>query len=245
MLEWQARCIQIIVLGWAMATASAAPPSAPRLYLTTETSAPSSMLDGDRVVGIATDKLRLATARAGIEADFTLLPWKRAYATAQQRPDACVYSTTRTLEREPLFKWVGPLDTAQWVLMARADRQLRLASLDDARAYRIGTYHGDARDAYLRGRGFEVDTAPNDFLNPQKLLQGRIDLWAASWRAGSTVLAKNGWDKRIVPVLAFHRIDVYLACNRAVPDALVERLNAQLVEMARDGSAARIERAYE
>lgn len=240
MRGWRSGLVGAMVSLGLMAAADAAP----RLYLTTESSAPSSMLDRGRVVGIATDKLRAATARAGVEAEFALLPWKRAYTAALQRPDACVYSTTRTPEREALFKWVGPLDTAHWVLMGRADRQLRLASLEQARALRIGTYHGDARDAYLRSRGFVVDAAPNDLLNAHKLLQGRIDLWAASWREGSNVLAKHGWAGRIVPVLAFRRIEVYLACNRAVSDALVLRLNAELGAMARDGTAQGIERAY-
>ena len=75
-------------------------------------------LDADgKVVGIATDKVRAAFERAGLPYTIELLPWKRAYAAAYQRPDACVYSTARTPERDPLFKWVGPTDSAEWVLM--------------------------------------------------------------------------------------------------------------------------------
>ena len=144
-----------------------------------------------------------------------------------------------------MFKWIGPTDVGQWVLMGRADRTWRIASLDDARDLRIGTYHGDARDGYLKSRGFVTDAAPNDMLNPPKLLQGRIDLWAASWRAGSDVLARNGWDKQIVPVFVFNRIAVYLACNPAVPDALVKRLNAEFETIELDGTARAIERRYE
>ena len=44
----------------------------------------------------------------------------RAYAAARERPNACVYATSRTPERESSFKWVGPIDSAEWVLMARA-----------------------------------------------------------------------------------------------------------------------------
>ncbi len=224
------------------ASASAAPP---RLHLTTETSAPISMLDGKRVVGVGTDKIREAMSRAGIDYTIELLPWKRAYGTALQRKDGCVFSTTRTPERERLFKWIGPTDSAQWVLMARADTKLRLGSLEDARSLRIGTYNGDAREQFLRDRGFAVDSAPSDLMNPRKLLLGRIDLWAASLRVGSKVLAKHGWDTQIVPVLVFNKIDVYLACNRAVPDELVGRLNAQFEAMARDGTMERIERRYD
>jgi len=216
------------------------------LYITTEAAAPSSMLDADgKVVGIATDKVRAAFERAGLPYTIDLLPWKRAYAAAYERPDACVYSTTRTPEREPLFKWVGPTDSAEWVLMARAGRGIPLRTLEDARPYRIGTYNGDARDHYLRSRGFRVDPAPNDLTNPRKLLLGRIDLWAAALRRGSPVLEHNGWTGRIVPVLVFNRLDVFLACNRAVPDAVISRLNDAFAGLERDGSLRRIERAYD
>lgn len=223
-----------------------APQQEGALYIATEEAAPSSMRDaGGRVVGIATDKIRAAMARAGVAYTIETLPWKRAYAAARERTDACVYSTTRTPEREALFKWVGPTDSAQWVLMARVDRGIALKSLDDARPYRIGTYRGDARDDYLRSRGFMVDTAPHDLINPHKLLLGRIDLWAASLRRGSTVLEQNGWKGKIVPVFTFSRQDVFLACNRGVPDAVIGRLNDAFAALGRDGTLKRIERTYD
>jgi polar amino acid transport system substrate-binding protein len=43
----------------------------------------------------------------------------------------------------------------------------------------------------------------------------------------------------------FNRIHTYLACNRAVPDQLVARMNAALAAMARDGTAQRIRRQYD
>jgi polar amino acid transport system substrate-binding protein len=233
------------VLSLATAAAHAAASTKPRLYLTTETSAPSSMLDGTRVIGIATDKVREAMQRAGVDYTIELLPWKRAYLAAQQRPDACVYSTSRTPEREGLFKWVGPTDVGHWVMLARADSKLKLRSLDDAKGLRIGTYNGDARDAYLRERGFRVDAANEDLANAGKLLLDRIDLWAASLRSGSTILTRYGYDKKIVPLLVFNRIEMYLACNRGVPDEVVARLNAAFVAIARDGTGRRIERSYE
>ena len=236
----------LAVPGGLTAAAPAPVPAAqPRLYVTTELSAPSSMLDKGRVVGIATDKVREAMARAGVDYTIEMLPWKRAYAAALQRPDACVYSTTRTPEREPHFKWVGPTDIAQWVLMGRADRKLQLRSLEDARGLRIGTYHGDARDAWLRARGFTTDPTSNDVSNPQKLVLGRIDLWASSMRSGSTVLTRYGYDKQIVPVLVFNEIGVYLACNRAVPNDVIGRLNRAFDQRSQDGTGRRIERRYE
>ncbi|MFC5480334.1 substrate-binding periplasmic protein [Massilia suwonensis] len=228
------------------AMAGEAPRRPVSLYITTEAAAPSSMLDGEgKVVGISTDKVRAAFERAGLAHTIELLPWKRAYAAAAARGDACVYSTSRTPEREAHFKWVGPIDSAEWVLMAPANRRFALRTLEDARPYRIGTYNGDARDQFLRSRGFRVDSAPNDLTNPRKLLLGRIDLWAAALRVGSPVLEQNGWAGQIVPVLVFNRIDVYLACNRAVPDELIARLNGAFDGLERDGTMRKIERAYD
>lgn len=233
------RPVVFAVLAAAGAAACAA--TEPRLYLATEPPPPATMTDGGRAADAATEKVREIMARARIAYTIDVLPWKRAYTAALQRPDACVFSTARTPARERLFKWIGPTDEGVWVLMGRADRNFQLRSLEDARPYRIGTYNGDARDQYLRERGFKVDPAQNDAVNPQKLLMGRIDLWAASLRRSSTVIAQNGWGAQIVPVLTFHRTQVYLACNPAVPDDLVARMNAALESMVRDGSARRIE----
>jgi polar amino acid transport system substrate-binding protein len=235
--------VTLLVAGWCTA-ASAQPPAAP-LYITTEYSPPSSMQEGDKIIGSATDKLREAFARSDTPYKLEMLPWKRAYTAALTRPDACVYSTTRTPDRERLFKWVGPTDEGEWVLLGRADRQYHLQTLEDARGLRIGTYHGDARDEYLRSRGYLVDPAPNDMINPQKLMLNRIDLWAAGLRRGSFVLENNGWAGKIVPVLTFNRVRVYLACNLAVPDATIDKLNGALEAIKADGTANRLEHKYD
>ena len=230
----------------AVAPGRAGLPQVPsRLFITTEHSPPAIMLEGDRVAGYASDKIHEIMARTGLDYSIDVLPWKRAYAAALQRPDGCVYATTRTPEREALFKWVGPTDEGAWVLLGRADRNFQLTTLEDARGLRIGTYNGDVRDEYLRARGFKVDPAPNDRLNPQKLLLNRIDLWATGLRPGGGVLEQNGWGGKIVPVLVFNRIKAYLACNRAVPDALIDKMNAALDAMQRDGTARRIDRKYD
>jgi len=235
-----------LLLGAGPARADAAGRRVAALTIMTESAAPSSMQDSaGQVIGISTDKVRATLERAALAYTIELLPWKRAYAAARERPDACVYATSRTPEREQLFKWVGPIDSAEWVFMARANRRFDLRTLDDARPYRIGTYNGDARDQFLRSRGFRVDSAPNDLTNPRKLLLGRIDLWAAALRVGTPVLQQNGWAGQIVPVLVFNRVDVFLACNRAVPDEVIARLNGAFAALEREGAMRRIERAYD
>lgn len=217
---------------------------APSLHITTESSPPASMIDGNAVIGSSTEKVREIMARSDLHYRIDLFPWKRAYTSALRRSNGCVYSTTRTPEREQLFRWIGPLDQADWVLLARADRGYQFSALDDARGLLIGTYNGDAREDYLRARGFKVESTHNDLINPRKLLLNRIDLWAASLRRGSVVLDQHGWSGSIVPVFTFRKVEVYLACNKAVPEATALRMQAALDTMERDGTSARIERKY-
>lgn len=234
-----------LTLGLLSATSAVArPQAAPQLYLATEAPAYGAR-EGDPAAGLGTDMVREIMRRAGIGYTIEVLPWKRAYSAALERTDACVYSTTRTPEREHDFKWAGPIANAEWVLMARADRKLKLNSLEDARRYRIGTYNGDARDQFLRARGFDVDPASNDMVNPRKLMMGRIDLWAASLGINSQQrLERLGYAGKVAPVLVFNRIRTYLACNRAVPDPLMARMNAALAAMERDGTARAIRNKY-
>ena len=177
-----------------------------------------------------TSDVRSVATRAGIDYRITRYPWKRAYAMALERKDACVFLTTRTPEREKLFKWVGPIRESEWVLAGRSGVDYGIKSLEDARKYRIGTFIGDARHEYLRSRGFNVDVVQDDNVNPEKLLLGRIDLWAsASWTGGPAEYLSL-YPDRIVAVLKFNTVGLYLACNRAVPDATIARLNRAAAE---------------
>ena len=233
-----------LLIAVVLAAASNVQAAPSQLYITTETSPPASMLHNRAVIGSSTDKVREIMARSSIPYHIDLLPWKRAYTSALHRSNSCVYSTTRTPEREKLFRWIGPLDEAEWVLLALAERGYQFQSLEDARGLRIGTYNGDAREDYLRARGFKVDSAHNDLINPRKLLLNRIDLWAASLRRGSYTLEQHGWSASIVPVFTFRTVQVYLACNKGVPVSVARRMQDALDGMERDGTSRRIERKY-
>ncbi|WP_229418022.1 ABC transporter substrate-binding protein [Massilia sp. Root351] len=234
------------LLGAALAAAPAVAGLPGALFIAGEHSPPASWKEDGQVTGRETDKIRAMLLRAGVPYQIDILPWKRAYTLALQQPATCVYSTSRTPEREHQFKWIGPTDQSEWVFIGRADHKFPLRTLEDARPLRIGTYHGDARDEFLRTRGFHVEPVQSDASNPKKLLLNRIDLWAIGMRSGNHALAQFPAIERgeLAPLLTFHKVKVYLACNPALPDALVDKLNAALDGMRRDGTYARLERKY-
>jgi polar amino acid transport system substrate-binding protein len=216
-----------------------------QLALVTEQLFPSSMLENGKVIGHAVEKVRDIMRRSDTPYQLELLPWKRAFTMAQTQPDTCVFATSRTPEREAMFKWIGPLLENEWVLYGRAGHQYQLKSLKDALGLRIGSYNADVRGDYLRERGHKVDMVQNDESNPRKLLLDRIDLWVSSPAYAKRLLAKTGLEKQIVPVLTFNRVKTYLACNPSISDAHAAAMNSALEAGKRDGTVRAIEQKYE
>jgi polar amino acid transport system substrate-binding protein len=234
--------VLIAILAAQCAIARAQP--RPRLYIVTETGAPAAMMENGKLVGFATDKVQEILARAGIDHEIEVLPWKRAYLLAQSRSGVCVYSVSRIPERDALFKWVGPTHISDWTLYGRSGRKYQLTTIEDARKYRIGAYFGDVRGETLLAQGYTVDTVHERLANPRKLLLDRIDLWVSSTQNGGPIIVDNGWAGRIVPVLTFRQTGLYLACHNDVPDALISKMNAALQAMNNEGVSAAIERKY-
>ena len=216
----------------------------PYLYIATENSPPSVMLEKGELVGYTTDKVREIMKRVGIDYEIEILPFKRAMFLSQTRVDVCTYSLTRLPERETLFKWVGPTHESDWTLFGRAGRDYHLHTLEDARKYRIGAYFGDVRGETLQTQGFTVDTVHERLANPRKLLLDRIDLWVSSTQNGGPIIIDNGWAGKIVPILTFRQTGLYLACNTDVPDALITKMNTVLAAMNSEGVSSAIERKY-
>jgi|GEM_PF-2559898 len=161
------------------------------LELVTEDDPPHNMLRNGKVVGVATEKLEEAFRRSGIAEHIELMPWARAYQSALHRAGYCVFSAARTAEREPLFKWIGPIAAMDWTLYARADNPARPGTLDEVRKEVIGGYLQDVISVWLADHGYRVETAPNDGLNPNKLMMGHIKYWASS-RPRATALLTQG-----------------------------------------------------
>ncbi|WP_405401370.1 hypothetical protein PAE975_5313 [Pseudomonas aeruginosa] len=198
----------------------------------------------DNIDGIAVDIVREMFKRAGIKYSLTLrFPWDRIYKLALEKPGYGVFVTARLAEREDKFKWVGPIGPDDWVLLAKGDSPITLGSLDEAKKFRIGAYKGDAIAEFLGKNGFEADLALRDQENAQKLVKGQIDLWASGDPAGR-YLAKQEGVTGLKTVLRFNSDQLYLALNRETPDEVVQKLQAALDGMRKEGFVEDILNSY-
>jgi polar amino acid transport system substrate-binding protein len=196
------------------------------------------------LTGISTELVREMFKRAGIRYNLSLrFPWDRMYNLVLEKPDYAIFSTTRTPEREGLFKWVGPLVQNEWVLLAPADSTITVADLQAAAKYRIGAYKNDAVSQYLESQGLAPINALRDQENIPKLEKGQIDLWATS-NPGGPYLAKQAGVTNLKVVLRFKTVELYLAFNPHSSDEAIQRLQKALDGMSHDGFVASVKDRY-
>lgn len=221
--------------------------SAPKIKLVTENYPPFNMEENGKIVGMSTDIIKELLKRENIDYSLELFPWARSYKMGMEEKDTVVYSTTRTPEREALFKWVGPLVSNDWVFFAKKGTAIKINSLDDARKYSVGGYNGDAASEFLLKEKFEkgksLQLATNDKQNALKLEAGRIDLWATGSQLGPWI-AKTEKTGKIVPLYTFKKTEMYAAFNKGFDDAIIKKLNETLDKMKKDGSINKIYDKY-
>ena len=174
-------------------------------------------------------------------------PWAEAYDLLLDTDNAAAFMTVRTEEREDILKWVGPLTPRETWLYKLKDRDdIDVETLDDAKTYKVGGYQS-AQSDYLLELGFEdVDIAPQESANVERLLNGDVDLVPSLPLMMAQRLSDLGASYGTVEkvLLLDGRYDYYLALNPGVADATVEKLQATLNDARRDGTYARLETKY-
>ncbi len=218
-----------------LVSGSAAAESVDDIVFMTEQYPPYNFEEDNKLQGIAVDILTLMLQRVGakqVREDIELLPWARGYKRVQSEPNTCLFSTTRTEEREHLFKWVGPIAPELVGLIARKERNIKIDSVEDIERHKIGTIRDDVAEQYLVNAGISVDDmerVPETILNINKLNLGRIDLWAYGDNVAMWELKANGFDPadyELVHVLG--RQVLYFAFHKGTSDSVIQKLQAAL-----------------
>lgn len=215
------------------------------IALLTEESPPHNMHIAGQPAGIGVEKVQAMFKAAQLAYTLDFYPWKRAYTMAQKMPQACLFSTTRTPERESQFQWIGPIAHTEWVIYAHSSRAKPLKNLESIRPALIGGYNGDAVSDHLIKHQFRVHLVNEEVHNAQKLLNNRIDYWATGKFTAQALIHQNRWHSDITPVLFFKKTDLYLACNLAMPPDTIHKINAGLDAIKKNKLFQKIDTKYE
>ncbi len=226
------------------------PRPAVALKLLTEENPPLNYTQNKKLTGMATEVVQEMGKRARMKLEFEVMPWSKAYEKAQADKETCLYSTARLGNRENAFKWVGPIAVNKWGLYALDGFKPRIATLKDARPYRIGGVERDAKIEFLRQQGVtNIVEERDNRRNPAKLTLNRkearkIDLWITSV-ADAKRVAAQAKAPGVKLVLQVREEDSYLACSPRTSAATLKALQAAVDSMRKDGSYDKIIKSWE
>jgi polar amino acid transport system substrate-binding protein len=217
------------------------------LTILTENLPPLNYVENGILVGPSVEIVREIQRRVGSDAPIQVYPWARAYKIALEKENVVLFGTTHTQVRENLFKWVGPLATKRDVLVARKGSGIRIGSLEEAKNVgRIGTLRDDTRERLLKSKGFtNLESVSDEQLNAQKLVLGRIDLWAYKVPGVRTVCELAGVDEtQLEEVFHLRTIEVSIAFSKKTSDTIVRKWQDAFDAMEADGTINRIRKKW-
>lgn len=241
--RWIGGMAAALLLGWAPARAAF------DLHAFTEPLPPLNYEEAGEVRGFSTELLRAMVQRAGLSADYQVLPWPRAVAMAGADTRSVLYTLTRTAARESQYRWVGPIARRRIVLYRLADRaEVQVRSLDDLRRIRTAVARESATAKQLSEQGFGpyVDEALNDDASMRMLIARRVDAvamldFAAAWHSAG----QGPGFRALQPLITLDdRHEYYYGLHKDAPDELVDKLQHALDALKRDGELDRLTQRY-
>lgn len=207
----------------------------------------SAMYEKGELTGAAVEIAKEIMHRTGSEYPIVAVPWARGYDALLRDSNVVLFATTKTEEREPLFKWVGPIIRAQWVMIARKGEGHLVNSLEDAKKLRaIGTYHGDAREQYLESIGFtNLDSANDMITSYRKLASGRLDMLVGTDVGFERLVELAGLSQDMFETaFVIGEKCLYFAFSGDMDPAIVSRWRDAFESMRKDGTYAALYRKW-
>ncbi|MFH1913279.1 MAG: ABC transporter substrate-binding protein [Pseudomonadota bacterium] len=194
---------------------------------------------GDRLWGVVPEVVREIQHIVGDDSKLKEVPWLRAFEQAKTEPMHALFAIVRIPEREPLFKWVGPVFDEGDYFFKRKGSPLEIKSLEDAKAVgRIAARKDGYTHKAMAASGFtNLDIGPTYDSSYRKLHQGRVDLVLMGERTYRYMVGHAGLDPEDFERTdyLFNESSAWLAFSRDVPNELVERWQQALDTIKANG----------
>lgn len=228
----------------------ATPVRAEQYQVVTEEWAPYNYQENNQLTGMATEIVQAIMALTGDNFEVVLLPSMRSTRALKTRPKTIMYSLFRTAEREPLYKWVGPIVEESIHPYQLANAQQPVNTLEQLlHAPRITTRHAGLIPEILQTQGFNnLEKSATESLQLYRmLLAGRTDIIIGDTDAGVAYYSRQlniaPGTLRQIPI-ELYRSSLYIAFSRDSEDKMVAAWASALEQLRHSGELARIQGRY-
>ncbi|SLM27602.1 putative ABC transporter, periplasmic amino acid-binding protein [Desulfamplus magnetovallimortis] len=131
--------------------------------------------------GYFSDIVRTAYKETGHEISISFVPWKRAMYEAKNLYFNAILGIYHSEERAEWLLYSEPVSESEIVLFAVKGKNIVWNTIEDLKPYKIGIEHGYAYSSEFDSADFlQKESVRKLELNIKKLLEGRLDLIAAS-----------------------------------------------------------------
>ncbi len=223
----------------------------PKFSITTEDWKPFQYIENNEIKGISVDLMDNMLQYLDSEQkreDIKILPWTRAYNRALKDDNTILFLTTKTKERENLFRWVGPLLSYNTYLIARKDQNITINNLEDLHNYRIGSVKDDSSEIFLNDLGVPLE----DLIRAKKgsdvvhvLAKGRIQILLSEWTSFvSDIKYLNLNLDDFEPIYLSSRSELYYAFSSSTSDEVINRFQTAFDQFKDSGKIEEIFKRY-
>jgi len=224
----------------------------PKLTMMTENWKPYNFEQNGVVKGISVDILALMLKKTGStqsRSEIKIYPWVRAYTLVKEKANTVIFSTTRTKQREKMFKWVGPIFNVEFNLYALKKKNIKINSFKDLKKHKIGTLRGDVtEDLLVKYAGIQLsdlDRVYSNVANIKKLSAERVALIAESKNTLMTTYKEAGLNyDDFESVFILDKKNMYYAFHKETPDALIALFQKAFDEIKSEGKLDEIFHRY-
>ena len=176
---------------------------------------------------------------------INIYPWAQGYKQLQSYSNVMLFSTTRTAQREHLFKWVGPIVEKRFSFHAKKGAKIKINNLEDAKKYRVGVVRNSNNEQFLVANGFKnLSVVANESQNLQMLDLGRFDLWYTDTAQSSALMANFSLEEKIEEIYVVQKSRSYYAFSKITPDSIVEKWQNAFTHLRNTGVIWNILKKY-
>lgn len=207
--------------------------SVAKLNVVTENFPPAQYLnEHNELKGHLADKVRKALNASLLDYSISVYSWSTAFNMVLRDSQTCIFSISRSAERENKLLWIAELSGLDAYFYALKSKNIKVDSLEQAKNYRIAVLKDNYSHQYLVSKGFEEGKnllLINSFDNISKIIHNRknsIDLVILPKQRAEFELASQINKDHLQPLFKLNKEQpsLYFACNKKIEPNLIKKL---------------------